>query len=104
MSNVKYVYEFMVEFDLPVPFDEEFLSLIPRQRAMINKQLNEGIITSYAVSIESGKMWASIIAASESEVLEILSQWPIIDKVTYEINKLLFHNSASLAIPKFSEN
>jgi hypothetical protein len=104
LSNLKYVYEYMVEINLPVPFDEEFLSLIPRQRAIINKQLNEGIITSYAVSIESGKLWASILAESESEVFEIISYWPIIDKITYEINKLAFHNSASLAIPKFSEN
>jgi hypothetical protein len=104
MSNLKYVNEYMIEFALPVPFDDEFLSLIPRQRAIINKQLNEGIITSYAVSIESGKMWASIIAGSESEVLEIISEWPIIDKITYKINKLAFHNSASFSIPKFSEN
>lgn len=94
----------MVEIDLPVPFDDDFLSLIPRQRAIINKQLNEGIITSYAVSLINGKMWASILAVSEFDVLQILSSWPIIGKISYKINKLAFHNSASFAIPKFSEN
>ena len=44
--NMKIIFEFMVEMDLPVPFDDEFLSMIPSQRALVNKLINEGIITS----------------------------------------------------------
>ena len=104
MSNIKFMYEYMVEADLPIPFDEHFMSLIPRQRAVVNKMLNEGIITSYAVSIEKGRMWTTIVAENELELVQILSEWPIISHIDYKINKLAFHNSASFAVPKFSEN
>ena len=31
--NSNLLYEFMAEIDLPLPFDNEFISLIPKQRA-----------------------------------------------------------------------
>lgn len=98
------MYEFMAEIDLPVPFDDEFLSLVPRQRAMVNKLMNEGIITSYALSLESGKLWINILAESEIKVRELIDSFPIADFIQYEIHKLTFHNSISFKIPNFSLN
>jgi len=51
---IKVMYEFMIDIDLPVPFTDEFLALVPRQRAIVNKLMNEGSITGYALSIEAG--------------------------------------------------
>ncbi len=98
------MYEFMAEIDLPVPFDDEFLALVPRQRAMVNKLMNEGVITSYALSLESGKLWINILAESELKVTELLSTFPIAEHIRYEIHKLTFHNSISFKIPNFSLN
>jgi hypothetical protein len=102
--NLKIMFEYMIEMDLPVPFDDEFLSLIPRQRAMVNRLMNKGIITSYAVSLESGRLWMMMLAESEQNALGIVSEFPIYRHVTYKINKLTFHNSIGLAIPQFSAN
>jgi hypothetical protein len=98
------MYEFMIDIDLPVPFTDEFLSLVPRQRAMVNKLMNEGKITSYALSIESGKLWITAIAETELDVKQMLNGFPIAEYIFYRINKLTFHNSTSFQIPNFSLN
>lgn len=98
------MFEYLIEMDLPVPFDEEFVALIPRQRAMVNGLMREGIITSYALSIESGKLWITMLAESEQGVINILEEFPIRRHVMYKINKLTFHNSIGMSIPQFSAN
>lgn len=102
--STKIMFEFMVEMDLPVPFDDEFLALIPRQRAMVNRLMNQGIITSYAVSIESGKLWMTMLAEDETHVFTVISEFPIIRFVESRINKLTFHNSIGFQVPQFSVN
>ena len=97
-------YEYLVDIDLPVPFNDEFLALVPRQRAQVNKLMNEGIISSYALSLESGKLWVNIIAEDESKVRELMDSFPIADHITYTVHKLTFHNSISFKIPEFSLN
>jgi hypothetical protein len=98
------MYEFMVEIDLPVPFTEEFLSLVPRQRAMINKLMNEGSVTSYALSLENGRLWIAMIADSAETINALIESFPIADFITYRTNKLAFHNSISFKLPNFSLN
>lgn len=98
------MYEYLADIDLPVPFTDEFLLLVPRQRAQVNKLMNEGVISSYALSLESGKLWVNIITESESKVSELLDTFPISDYITYTIHKLTFHNSISFKIPDFSLN
>ena len=98
------LYEYMAEIDLPLPFSNEFVSLIPAQRELIDKLMKEKIITSYAVSLEKGKLWATIFAASEKNVCEILSTFPVINFVKFKISKLAFHNTIGHALPQFSLN
>jgi hypothetical protein len=101
---MKILYEYMVTFGLPKYFDEEFTSLIPAQRAVVNKLMKGGVITSYAVSLESSKLWVTMIAETENEVREIISGFPIADKVDFIINKLAFRNTVNLLVPQFSLN
>ncbi len=98
------MYEYLVDIDLPVPFNDEFLALVPRQRAQVNKLMNDGIITSYALSLESGKLWVNIIAEDEHKVKELLESFPIAGFITFNIHKLTFHNSINFKIPEFSRN
>ena len=102
--DMRIMFEFMVEMDLPVPFDDEFLSMVPRQRAMVNGLMNAGIITSYAVSFERGKLWLTMLAENESGVFSLISEFPIIRFVETRISKLAFHNSVNFHIPQFSVN
>lgn len=98
------MYEFLADIDLPVPFTDKFLSLVPRQRAQVNKLMNEGIISGYALSIESGKLWVNLIAESEEKVSELLKSFPIAPYINFTIHKLTFNNSVSFRIPEFSLN
>lgn len=102
--NNRLIYEYMVEIDLPVPFNQQFISLIPKQRELINNLMTDKIITSYAVSIEDGKLWTTMLAESEDDIVDILITFPIIDQIEYKISKLAFHNIISTIIPQFSLN
>lgn len=104
MDNNNLKYEYMVEIDLPLPMPDEFISLIPEQRAVIGKLFNEQILTSYSVSLEDGKLWTTIIGESEDQVAEVLMDFPIIEHCEYKIYKLTFHNNAGFIIPQFSLN
>lgn len=94
----------MVTFDLPKTFDREFVFLIPAQRAVVDKLMKGGIITSYAVSLESSNLWVTMLAENEFEVNEIIAGFPIAEKVNYKFSKLAFRNSANLLIPQYSLN
>mgnify|MGYP003537902321 FL=1 len=98
------MYEYLADIDLPVPFTDDFLSLVPRQRAMGNKLMNEGVIASYALSIESGKLWINIIAESEDNVRTLIDSFPIAEHIFYNVHRLTFHNSINMKIPDFSVN
>ena len=98
------MYEYLADINLPIPFTDEFLALVPRQRAQVNKLMNEGIISSYALSIESGKLWVNVIAESEEKVQDLLNSFPIAPYISFTIHKLTFHNSINFKIPDFSLN
>ncbi|MEO6695912.1 MAG: hypothetical protein ABIY50_02910 [Ignavibacteria bacterium] len=102
--NNKIIYEYMVDIDFPIPLNAEFITLIPKQRELINNLMSEKVITSYAVSIEDGKLWTTLLAGSEEEVINILTSFPIIVQVEYKIFKLAFHNTISAITPQFSLN
>lgn len=101
---IKIMLEYLIDIDLPVPFTNRFLALVPKQRAHVNKLMNEGVITGYALSIESGKLWITVIAESEAMVKELINSFPIAEHIYYKINKLTFHNSVNFKLPSFSLN
>lgn len=100
----KTLSEYMVEMNLPVPFDNDFISLVPKQREVINKFMSEGVITGYAVSLEDAKLWTTILAESKDGVIDTLMEFPVINFVDYKISKLAFHFNLSLISPQFSQN
>lgn len=93
----------MVTFELPDEMTEEFVALIPQQRYVINNLLLEGKIRSYSLSADRLHLWAVLIAESEFEVMEILTQMPLIDYMTPTVTELMFHNSAERVL-QFSLN
>lgn len=96
--------QYMVEFELPTPFSKEFISKIPRQRAVINDLLEDGKIQSYALSIDRDKLWCVVNAETELDVYEIIGQFPLIDFMQAKITELMFNNAIIIQIPTFSLN
>jgi muconolactone delta-isomerase len=96
--------QFMVEITLPSELTEEFLSLIPKQRALVHKLFAEGRLTSYALSMDRSKLWAAIVAESEEEVTQILSLLPLRKFMQIEIHQLAFHQDAAMNVARISMN
>ena len=95
----------MVDFTLPEKLSEEFLNLIPYQRAMVNRLFREGKLVNYAFSLEKSKLWAVLSANSELEVMSILSDLPLSPYMTEaKVSLLTFYNTADVTMPQFSMN
>ena len=98
-------YPFMVEFKLPNPLSEEFINLIPANRMVTNRFLNTGKFQSYTLSADRSKLWVVVVAESELEVMEIISELPLSDFMLPNIVPLAFHNTTSAwRLPALSLN
>jgi hypothetical protein len=86
---------YMVEFDLPEVFDEEFMALIPRQRFVINQMMAEGSVQNYSLSLDRSRLWAVMASDNEFTLMEEISRFPLIDYMIPHISRLMFHNSSS---------
>lgn len=104
MNDKKNEYQFMVDFTLPDILTEDFMSMIPYQRAAINQFLIEGKLLSYALSLENSKLWAIFVARSEIEVMDMISDLPLTSFLSVEISILTFLNVNEPIIPNFSMN
>lgn len=94
----------MVDFTMPKELPEDFVSLIPRQRAAVNNLMAEGKLLNYALSLESGKLWAVFSVASEAELMEIVYGLPLTDFMKVRVSELTFYNAARPFTPVFSVN
>ncbi len=94
---------YMVEFELPEVFTEEFMALIPKQRYVINQMLVEGVIQNYSLALDRSRLWAVMVSETEFEVMEQLARFPLIDYMTPIVSELMFHNSSS-DVMQFSLN
>jgi hypothetical protein len=96
--------QFMVDIELRDAQSEEFIELIPAQRAMVNDLLYDGKISSYCVSLDRSKVWILMSAEDEDFVIDTLSCFPLIQFMDCVISELLFYNSAQLHISQISLN
>ncbi|MCB0595248.1 MAG: hypothetical protein H6557_10865 [Lewinellaceae bacterium] len=95
--------QFMVDFTLPEELCEEFVDLIPYQRAVVDRYLSEGKLVNYALSLENAKVWAVFNANSEMEVREMLMDFPLTRFMEIEVCMLNSFNSSEFE-PSFSLN
>jgi muconolactone delta-isomerase len=96
--------QFMVDFSLPTVLTDRFTNRIPEQRAKVNEYFVEGKLVSYAVSLESSKVWAVFNADSEMEVLTLINAMPLTRFMQYVICPLTFYNILTTQVPHFSVN
>ncbi len=90
--------QYMVEFDLPNPFPQDFINLIPMQRLMIDRLLAEGKIKSYSLSLDRAKLWTVFVAESAFDVIEGIAEWPLAEWMTPNIQELMFHHSSEMVL------
>lgn len=89
---------------LPDEMDAHFYRLIPHQRQVINKLLDQRIVLSYSLDMERQNVWVFISAKSEQQVMDILSTFPIIRHVKVTIHELAFHDAAPVVLPELIMN
>jgi muconolactone delta-isomerase len=94
---------FMVESTLP-PLTQEFASLIPEHREVVNKLFTQGKLMMYAVSDDRAQWWCCVNAEDEFQVMEILAEMPIMPYLKPEIKDLMFYNGIEQVLPPISLN
>ena len=95
---------YMIDIVLPDVFSDDFVSLIPAQRAHVNELLGERTISSYTLSLDRSKLWATIPASSEEQVMDILSDMPLMKYMKVNIYELAFYETSTVDMLQLSLN
>lgn len=95
--------QYMVEFIVPYPITEEIISMIPEQRAVVEKLFTGGKLVIYSLAEDRSKLWAIFVASTESELLKLIDRLPLSSYMEYNYNQLMFHQSVQL-LPALSLN
>jgi muconolactone delta-isomerase len=91
---------FMVDVDLPLVLSEEFVSLIPKQRARVNELMDKGLVLGYSLSHDRSKLWITFKAKGISQVRKALNSFPLYKFFQVQIYPLMFHNHVIYAMPE----
>ena len=95
---------YMISIKLPEELTEEFVSLIPKQRACVDKLMDEGRVLQYSLSLDRTQLWVILFAKNRKTAMGIISTFPLIDFMKPTIIELAFHNSISTELPKLIMN
>ena len=96
--------EYMVNIGLPGDPPEEFVALIPRQRAQVNRLMQKGTITSYSLAYDRSRLWVTMRAESEEDVLKFVATFPLLRWMDIEVEQLMFRNIGAAVMPPVSMN
>jgi hypothetical protein len=96
--------QYMIDIDLPIPPTEEFVELIPHQRAHVNALMGEGKISSYSLSMDRSRLWVIVNAETAEDARAIIASFPAIAFIKFRMHELAFHNSVRFLRPQFSLN
>jgi muconolactone delta-isomerase len=95
----------MVTMRCPEILTEEFVGLIPEQRAKVVEFMARGILTSYSLAHDRSILWGTFVANSEADVRDILRRFPLTNYMeSIDVRPLMFHNVMNFAMPQFSLN
>lgn len=104
MENGKEYNQYMVEFKLPEVMDMEFMSLVPKQRKMVNDLFMEKTLLTYTLSMDRTRLWATVLAENEFDVIDIMEEFPLTPFMSYAIHPLMFNEIAMQGMPAISLN
>lgn len=95
---------YLVHIQLPEMFSTRFMSLIPRQRVIINNLLENKTLLSYSLDMERQNVWAFMNGKDEKEIMDVISTFPIIKDVIVNITELAFYDTAPIGLPELNMN
>jgi muconolactone delta-isomerase len=98
------MYTFMVDITLPSELDEDFIALVPAQRALSMQMLRERKLLSYSLSMDRSRLWIIAEGRSEADVERLLRKMPLFGYFQFEINPLAFSESPVRMLPELSLN
>ena len=84
--------------------DMNFLSKVPQQRRRVNDLFADKVLQTYTLSLDRRKLWATLLAENELEVIEIMESFPLTPYMSYEIHQLMFNEIAQTGMPAISLN
>ena len=94
----------MVEMLLVQDMDETLYPILMEQREMIEGLINQNVITNFVFSLESGKGWMTMLSKDVSEVDELMSSFPMIEYLDYDVHLVAVHMLSKYPIPSMSLN
>ena len=95
--------QYLFDIALPDHMTEEFVSLIPFQRAHVDSLMVKGVVTSYGLAFDRSRLWVTLLAESEHAAHQILSTFPLYAFFRVKLYPMAFHNM-SLSLTKVSLN
>ncbi len=93
-------YQVTIHFEM----DDEFMSLVPAHRVLIDDLIDKGIIDYYSVSMETQRCWMVLNAKSKKEVENYLAKTPLKKYWTMEIDELFVYDSQTYRLPALQLN
>lgn len=95
---------FFIEIKLLHSFSKEFFELIPEQRKVVNRLMDEGKIISYSLALDRSRLWLVCDGKDEEAILDMLACFPLIHFMKPEIHELAFHDNVHSGFPHLSLN
>lgn len=96
--------QYMADIDMPAIISGDFMSRIPKQRAMINDLMQKGVILSYTLSGDRSKLWVILLATDGVEARKLIETFPLYEYLQCSIYELAFHNNRVNKFPELSMN
>ena len=97
--------KFVVTLRLPDVFEDDFIALIPRHRAFINRLIEENIIESYAISADRTRGWVTMNGENEASIRAVVAQFPLYRFMrSVEVDGLFIFDSKANRFPAISLN
>ena len=79
------------------------MSMVPAQRNAIERLFSAGKLLSYTVAADKSKVWAVMMAESESELLSYIDEFPMTAYMDFDYCELMFYNTVHF-MPAMSLN
>lgn len=95
---------FFIDITLLDSFSKQFLELIPSQRRVVEQLMNDSKIISYSLSLDRSKLWIVAEGANDEEILDMLSEFPLIKFMRPDVHELAFHDNIHSGFPHLSLN
>lgn len=95
--------QYLFDISLPEYLTDEFVSLIPQQRAQVDTLMIKGVVSSYCLAFDRSKLWITLHADSEDHAREIIASFPLARFFRTKLYPLAFHNM-TISLTKVSLN